>query len=190
MAGAWDPLPCSGVTSRGAPAGTEPEPAVPGGWWLQPVPHIPGCPRSPALPVPQPGEDAAPRCPLGSVPSPLRLCLSFRRLPAGGKAVTTAPVPGQPPQDESDRKTEPHSSVSDLVNSLTSEMLMVGDGTGSPGVTSHPGHLLASPPALPCATSAPARPSLLCRVPVTAGHRGGTAGVTQPSPRKQVVPET
>lgn len=149
MAGAEDPLPCSGVTSRGAPAGTEPEPAVPGGWWPQPVPHscrwhIPGCPRSPALPVSPPGEDAAPRCPLGSVSSPLRLCLSFRRLPAGGKAVTTAPVPGQPPQDESDRKTEPHSSVSDLVNSLTSEMLMVGDGTGSPGVTSHPGHLPAS----------------------------------------------
>ncbi|NWU52515.1 SYT7 protein, partial [Dromas ardeola] len=47
-----------------------------------------------------------------------------KRLPAGGKAVNTAPVPGQPPQDESDRKTEPHSSVSDLVNSLTSEMLM------------------------------------------------------------------
>lgn len=61
-------------------------------------------------------------------PSPLSPCLSFPRLPAGGKAVTTAPVPGQPPHDESDRKTEPRSSVSDLVNSLTSEMLMVGDG--------------------------------------------------------------
>nr|XP_021138209.1 synaptotagmin-7 isoform X2 [Columba livia] len=52
-----------------------------------------------------------------------------KRLPAGGKAVTTAPVPGQPPQDESDRKTEPHSSVSDLVNSLTSEMLMLSPGS-------------------------------------------------------------
>ncbi|XP_063189466.1 synaptotagmin-7 isoform X2 [Chroicocephalus ridibundus] len=50
-------------------------------------------------------------------------------LPAGGKAVNTAPVPGQPPQDESDRKTEPHSSVSDLVNSLTSEMLMLSPGS-------------------------------------------------------------
>ncbi|KAI1232712.1 hypothetical protein IHE44_0006549 [Lamprotornis superbus] len=47
-------------------------------------------------------------------------------LPAGGKAGNAAPAPGQPPHDESDRKTEPHSSVSDLVNSLTSEMLMVG----------------------------------------------------------------
>ncbi|NXX08682.1 SYT7 protein, partial [Larus smithsonianus] len=52
-----------------------------------------------------------------------------KRLPAGGKAVNTAPVPGQPPQDESDHKTEPHSSVSDLVNSLTSEMLMLSPGS-------------------------------------------------------------
>ncbi|NXG51795.1 SYT7 protein, partial [Psilopogon haemacephalus] len=52
-----------------------------------------------------------------------------KRLPAGGKAVNMAPVPGQPPQDESDRKTEPHSSVSDLVNSLTSEMLMLSPGS-------------------------------------------------------------
>ncbi|KAM9015451.1 synaptotagmin-7 isoform X5 [Pezoporus wallicus] len=51
------------------------------------------------------------------------------KLPAGGKAVTTAPVPGQPPHDESDRKTEPRSSVSDLVNSLTSEMLMLSPGS-------------------------------------------------------------
>ncbi|XP_061204454.1 synaptotagmin-7 isoform X2 [Neopsephotus bourkii] len=50
-------------------------------------------------------------------------------LPAGGKAVTTTPVPGQPPHDESDRKTEPRSSVSDLVNSLTSEMLMLSPGS-------------------------------------------------------------
>ncbi|NWI67470.1 SYT7 protein, partial [Todus mexicanus] len=52
-----------------------------------------------------------------------------KRLPAGGKAVNPAPVPGQPPHDESDRKTEPHSSVSDLVNSLTSEMLMLSPGS-------------------------------------------------------------
>ncbi|NXS39898.1 SYT7 protein, partial [Balaeniceps rex] len=52
-----------------------------------------------------------------------------KRLPAGGKAVNTAPVPGQPPHDESDRKTEPRSSVSDLVNSLTSEMLMLSPGS-------------------------------------------------------------
>ncbi|NXK13082.1 SYT7 protein, partial [Herpetotheres cachinnans] len=52
-----------------------------------------------------------------------------KRLPASGKAVNTAPVPGQPPHDESDRKTEPRSSVSDLVNSLTSEMLMLSPGS-------------------------------------------------------------
>ncbi|XP_054226434.1 synaptotagmin-7 isoform X10 [Homo sapiens] len=52
-----------------------------------------------------------------------------RRLPAGGKAVNTAPVPGQTPHDESDRRTEPRSSVSDLVNSLTSEMLMLSPGS-------------------------------------------------------------
>ncbi|XP_032044993.1 synaptotagmin-7 isoform X2 [Aythya fuligula] len=50
-------------------------------------------------------------------------------LPAGGKAVNTAPVPGQTQNDESDRKTEPRSSVSDLVNSLTSEMLMLSPGS-------------------------------------------------------------
>ncbi|XP_051002076.1 synaptotagmin-7 isoform X1 [Acomys russatus] len=52
-----------------------------------------------------------------------------KRLPAGGKAVNTAPVPGQTPHDESDRRTEAHSSVSDLVNSLTSEMLMLSPGS-------------------------------------------------------------
>ncbi|KAI6068361.1 Synaptotagmin-7 isoform X2 [Aix galericulata] len=52
-----------------------------------------------------------------------------KRLPAGGKAVNTAPVPGQTQNDESDRKTEPRSSVSDLVNSLTSEMLMLSPGS-------------------------------------------------------------
>ncbi|NWW34037.1 SYT7 protein, partial [Panurus biarmicus] len=52
-----------------------------------------------------------------------------KRLPASGKAGNAAPAPGQPPHDESDRKTEPHSSVSDLVNSLTSEMLMLSPGS-------------------------------------------------------------
>ncbi|NXH37594.1 SYT7 protein, partial [Dicaeum eximium] len=52
-----------------------------------------------------------------------------KRLPAGGKAGNVAPTLGQPPYDESDRKTEPHSSVSDLVNSLTSEMLMLSPGS-------------------------------------------------------------
>ncbi|XP_074852127.1 synaptotagmin-7 isoform X1 [Carettochelys insculpta] len=50
-------------------------------------------------------------------------------LPPGGKMVNTAPVPGQTQHDESDRKTEPRSSVSDLVNSLTSEMLMLSPGS-------------------------------------------------------------
>lgn len=44
--------------------------------------------------------------------------------------MNTAPVPGQTPHDESDRRTEPRSSVSDLVNSLTSEMLMVRKAGG------------------------------------------------------------
>ncbi|XP_049635584.1 synaptotagmin-7 isoform X3 [Suncus etruscus] len=51
------------------------------------------------------------------------------KLPPGGKAVNTAPVPGQTPHDESDRRTETRSSVSDLVNSLTSEMLMLSPGS-------------------------------------------------------------
>ncbi|XP_074852131.1 synaptotagmin-7 isoform X5 [Carettochelys insculpta] len=51
------------------------------------------------------------------------------KLPPGGKMVNTAPVPGQTQHDESDRKTEPRSSVSDLVNSLTSEMLMLSPGS-------------------------------------------------------------
>lgn len=50
---------------------------------------------------------------------------SLRRLPSGVKVVNTAPVPGQTQHEEPDHKTEPRSSVSDLVNSLTSEMLMV-----------------------------------------------------------------
>ncbi|XP_043307954.1 synaptotagmin-7 isoform X3 [Moschus berezovskii] len=55
--------------------------------------------------------------------------LNLSKLPAGGKAVNTAPVPSQTPHDESDRRTEPRSSVSDLVNSLTSEMLMLSPGS-------------------------------------------------------------
>ncbi|XP_057584771.1 synaptotagmin-7 isoform X5 [Hippopotamus amphibius kiboko] len=55
--------------------------------------------------------------------------LNLSKLPTGGKAVNTAPVPGQTPHDESDRRTEPRSSVSDLVNSLTSEMLMLSPGS-------------------------------------------------------------
>ncbi|XP_063084304.1 synaptotagmin-7 isoform X8 [Cavia porcellus] len=55
--------------------------------------------------------------------------LNLSKLPAGGKAVDTALVPGQTPHDESDRRTEPRSSVSDLVNSLTSEMLMLSPGS-------------------------------------------------------------
>ncbi|XP_066107771.1 synaptotagmin-7 isoform X8 [Saccopteryx bilineata] len=51
------------------------------------------------------------------------------KLPTGGKVVNTAPVPSQTPHDESDRRTEPRSSVSDLVNSLTSEMLMLSPGS-------------------------------------------------------------
>ncbi|XP_070344050.1 synaptotagmin-7 isoform X7 [Equus asinus] len=55
--------------------------------------------------------------------------LNLSKLPTGGKVVNTAPVPGQTPHDESDRRTEPRSSVSDLVNSLTSEMLMLSPGS-------------------------------------------------------------
>uniref|UniRef100_A0A4W3IIE3 Synaptotagmin-7 n=1 Tax=Callorhinchus milii TaxID=7868 RepID=A0A4W3IIE3_CALMI len=51
------------------------------------------------------------------------------KLPTGNKPVNTAQVQGQLPVDDSDRKTEPRSSVSDLVNSLTSEMLMLSPGS-------------------------------------------------------------
>lgn len=98
-----------------------------------------------------------PVSPLALRPSPLRRCLSFPRLPAGGKAVNTAPAPGQPPLDESDRKTEPHSSVSDLVNSLTSEMLMVG-GWGQALRGQH--HSLGAAWASPCAPPALPAPAL------------------------------
>ncbi|XP_061465798.1 synaptotagmin-7 isoform X2 [Rhineura floridana] len=52
-----------------------------------------------------------------------------KRLPSGGKVVNTAPVAGQTQHEEFDHKTEPRSSVSDLVNSLTSEMLMLSPGS-------------------------------------------------------------
>lgn len=79
------------------------------------------------------------------VPSPARhrqarsLGLPAPRLPAGGKAVNTTPVPSQTPHDESDRRTEPRSSVSDLVNSLTSEMLMVRGRVGRGGARAEVG---------------------------------------------------
>ncbi|XP_078271554.1 synaptotagmin-7-like isoform X5 [Rhinoraja longicauda] len=47
------------------------------------------------------------------------------KFPTGNKPVNTNPVQGQVPHDDLDRRTEPRSSVSDLVNSLTSEMLML-----------------------------------------------------------------
>ncbi|XP_051885132.1 synaptotagmin-7 isoform X5 [Pristis pectinata] len=55
--------------------------------------------------------------------------LNQAKLPTGNKPVNTTPVQGQVPQDDSDRRTEPRSSVSDLVNSLTSEMLMLSPGS-------------------------------------------------------------
>lgn len=127
---------------------------------LQPPP-VPAASRHSQAQYPL-GESAreAPRClALGSRPLPCQ-GLSSRRLPAGGKAGNAAPAPGQPPHDESDRKTEPHSSVSDLVNSLTSEMLMVG-GWGAPGlgvstVSIQPSQLLPVPSAsAPSCTSLP-----------------------------------
>ncbi|XP_043915113.1 synaptotagmin-7 [Protopterus annectens] len=58
-----------------------------------------------------------------------------KRMPTGSKPVNTTPVQGQPPQDDSDRRTDTRSSVSDIVNSLTSEMLML-----SPGSEDEDGH--------------------------------------------------
>ncbi|XP_042326238.1 synaptotagmin-7 isoform X8 [Sceloporus undulatus] len=51
------------------------------------------------------------------------------KLPSGGKVGNAAAVPGQTQHEEPDHKTEPRSSVSDLVNSLTSEMLMLSPGS-------------------------------------------------------------
>ncbi|KAM9302306.1 synaptotagmin-7 isoform 2-T2 [Gastrophryne carolinensis] len=56
-------------------------------------------------------------------------------VPAGTKTTNTTVVPGQAQQDETDRKADQRSSVSDLVNSLTSEMLML-----SPGSDEEDGH--------------------------------------------------
>lgn len=111
------------------------------------------------------GHPGSPSLSRPRLPAPLLQGLSSCRLPAGGKAGNAAPAPGQPPHDESDRKTEPHSSVSDLVNSLTSEMLMVG-GWGALGlvvstVGIQPSQLFPAP-----STSAPARPCPPCRAPV------------------------
>nr|XP_008114072.1 PREDICTED: synaptotagmin-7 isoform X5 [Anolis carolinensis] len=52
-----------------------------------------------------------------------------KRLPSGGKVGNAAAVPGQTQHEETDHKTEPRSSVTDLVNSLTSEMLMLSPGS-------------------------------------------------------------
>ncbi|XP_056382791.1 synaptotagmin-7 isoform X4 [Hyla sarda] len=57
-----------------------------------------------------------------------------KRLPAGAKTNTTG-GPGQAQSEESDKKPDQRSSVSDLVNSLTSEMLML-----SPGSDEEDGH--------------------------------------------------
>ncbi|XP_075044077.1 synaptotagmin-7 isoform X3 [Mixophyes fleayi] len=58
-----------------------------------------------------------------------------KRLPAGAKTGNTTAGPGQAQPDDSERKTDQRSSVSDLVNSLTSEMLML-----SPGSDEEEGH--------------------------------------------------
>ncbi|XP_071974161.1 synaptotagmin-7 isoform X2 [Engystomops pustulosus] len=56
-------------------------------------------------------------------------------LPAGAKTTNTTVVPGQAQPEEGDKKADQRSSVSDLVNSLTSEMLML-----SPGSDDEDGH--------------------------------------------------
>ncbi|XP_069596395.1 synaptotagmin-7 isoform X2 [Ranitomeya imitator] len=56
-------------------------------------------------------------------------------LPAGAKTTNTSVVPGQAQPEEGDKKADQRSSVSDLVNSLTSEMLML-----SPGSDEEDGH--------------------------------------------------
>ncbi|KAM5138349.1 synaptotagmin-7 isoform 3-T3 [Mantella aurantiaca] len=61
--------------------------------------------------------------------------LSRTKVPPGTKTTNTTVVPGQAQPDEADRKTDQRSSVSDLVNSLTSEMLML-----SPGSDEEDGH--------------------------------------------------
>ncbi|XP_073430108.1 synaptotagmin-7 isoform X4 [Dendrobates tinctorius] len=56
-------------------------------------------------------------------------------LPAGAKMTNASVVPGQTQPEESEKKADQRSSVSDLVNSLTSEMLML-----SPGSDEEDGH--------------------------------------------------
>nr|XP_033783980.1 synaptotagmin-7 isoform X9 [Geotrypetes seraphini] len=51
------------------------------------------------------------------------------KLPASSKMGNAAAVPGQMQHDEANRKADSRSSVSDLVNSLTSEMLMLSPGS-------------------------------------------------------------
>ncbi|XP_073430113.1 synaptotagmin-7 isoform X8 [Dendrobates tinctorius] len=58
-----------------------------------------------------------------------------KRLPAGAKMTNASVVPGQTQPEESEKKADQRSSVSDLVNSLTSEMLML-----SPGSDEEDGH--------------------------------------------------
>nr|XP_033783979.1 synaptotagmin-7 isoform X8 [Geotrypetes seraphini] len=55
--------------------------------------------------------------------------LSRSKLPASSKMGNAAAVPGQMQHDEANRKADSRSSVSDLVNSLTSEMLMLSPGS-------------------------------------------------------------
>uniref|UniRef100_A0A8C5PN06 Synaptotagmin-7 n=1 Tax=Leptobrachium leishanense TaxID=445787 RepID=A0A8C5PN06_9ANUR len=57
------------------------------------------------------------------------------KLPAGTKTANAATMQGQAHQDDGERKNDQRSSVSDLVNSLTSEMLML-----SPGSDEEDGH--------------------------------------------------
>uniref|UniRef100_A0A6I8SPP0 Synaptotagmin-7 n=1 Tax=Xenopus tropicalis TaxID=8364 RepID=A0A6I8SPP0_XENTR len=52
-----------------------------------------------------------------------------KRLQTGGKTTSASGVPGQGQSEDPDRKTDQHASVSDLVNSLTSEMLMLSPGS-------------------------------------------------------------
>nr|XP_033783977.1 synaptotagmin-7 isoform X6 [Geotrypetes seraphini] len=56
-------------------------------------------------------------------------CQGDKRLPASSKMGNAAAVPGQMQHDEANRKADSRSSVSDLVNSLTSEMLMLSPGS-------------------------------------------------------------
>ncbi|XP_069821786.1 synaptotagmin-7 isoform X3 [Dendropsophus ebraccatus] len=58
-----------------------------------------------------------------------------KRLPAGAKTSNTSVAPGQAQSEDGDKKADQRSSVSDLVNSLTSEMLML-----SPGSDDEDGH--------------------------------------------------